>query len=87
MNHESDLMDIIKDSIFEEKSRQREYINELKNQIEYINELKSQIEYFKGEISHKNIIITSLISKISNPICHVETRTTKRNGQDNSEKW
>ena len=42
-------------------------------QQDYVNELKSQIEFLKGEITHKNNIIFSLISKISNPITQIET--------------
>lgn len=49
------------------------------HQHSYINELKSQIDFLKGEIFHKNNIISSLISKISNPSKDLETETRPRN--------
>ena len=57
-DEEIDLMNLIKRNIYDEKLRNQEYINELRNNIEYL----------KGEIVSKNHIIYSLITKISNPL-------------------
>ena len=52
----------------------------------YINELKHQIDFLKEELVKKNNIISSLISKISNPLNNVETAIRPRKIDDKKEQ-
>lgn len=54
----NDLINMIKQKIVEEKLLQKDYIKTL----------RSRVEFLKGELAHKNNVISTLIIHIGKPI-------------------